>query len=144
MKRKYDPPIFPFIPKSCFVATLTEIKNMCGAWFGFHFEFAEKSNVQLNFLGQETSNIEDLAIKIKKHHLSEDGRTLLLFQKAVRAAISYNSGRLTKITLDLWQVTPKKLEEKNISEKDVEDLIDNKDNGAIIRFLREKIGALII
>jgi len=146
MKRIYDSPI------QLLDWTVTEIKSIIYAWFNGSIKKASDANIKLVFNGRSISDYTDIAAIMSEHPrsdegraLPEDGRMFLFFEKVLNVVTSMPPGTAHERTLDLGQLTPRKLKEKGIGEKEVEDIIDGngryKEHNAVIMFLGLK-GAL--
>ncbi len=125
--------------------TASDINKLAAKWFGKLINDAlMRSDVRLNFNECQIITLEGLAKKIS--HLVENGRTLLLIRRAVNninALSFYNAGKPLKYILDLGRLTPAHLKEKNITDKEIDDMIDSTAPKTITDFLI-KAGALVI
>lgn len=128
MKRMYDSPISTYIPGSCLSQSLPDIVTMSYSYFMKLISDTQEFNVRLIFNGRPVQDHNALASEISVHHLSGDGRTLRLFQISILAATFKSTEGSAELVLDLGRLTPEKLKEKNIQEKEVEDIIDRRGN----------------
>jgi hypothetical protein len=147
MKRHYESPI------QTYSWTLTEIKSLIYQWFNKYIKNAQAANVRLFFNSHLISDHMDLAIRMTEQPRSDEGRAMpddgrmFLFFKKVLDIVTSMPRTAHERSLDLGQLTPNKLKEKNIKVKEIEDILDGnggyKENNAVILFLRMK-GALLI
>lgn len=145
MIRVYKSPLFSVIGK-CPSWTRLDVERLTDEWFKGSIGEAMNAGVRLAFRGRTIADCQELAKIIydddlsrgNLYHLSHDGRTLRLFQKAICAASNMpkSAEGAASPTLDLWWLMPRKLKENKIAKKEIEDMIDCKYDFTVFQFLR--------
>ncbi len=135
LKRIYDSPISIYTreTKKQFGWSQSDVKGLTEYWFGEPIRNAQIANVQLNFSEFSKTLTEELAAWINKNKLLEDGQAFRLLKAAISCAAiisCLNKEKPIQFVLDLELLIPRHLKNNNISEKMIDDFIDDPEHFA--------------